>query len=68
MHESQVHDLYDYEPQPYLLGFQNEERIKRNGLKKTDFDFKSLIGVSMFGHIYQDLRLSAGRWHITTSK
>ena len=51
MHESQVHDLYDYEPQPYLLGFQNEERIKRNGLKKTDFDFKSLIGVSMFGHI-----------------
>ena len=51
LHESQVHDLYDYEPQPYLLGFQNEERIKRNGLKKTDFDFKSLIGVSMFGHI-----------------
>ena len=51
MHESQVHDLYDYEPQPYLLGFQDEERIKRNGLKKTDFDFKSLIGVSMFGHI-----------------
>jgi len=47
----QIHDLYDYESQPFLLGYQNEDKIKKQGLKKTDFDFKQVIGVSMFGHI-----------------
>jgi len=49
----QVNDTYDYEAQPYLLGFQNEDKIKKAGLKKGDFDFKNkrIIGVSMFGHI-----------------
>ncbi len=47
----QVHDLYDYEGQPFLLGYQNEDKIKKNGLKKSDFDFKEVIGVSMFGHV-----------------
>ena len=47
----QIHDLYDYEAQPFLLGYQNEEKIRKNGLKKNDFDFKHVIGVSMFGHI-----------------
>jgi len=47
----QVHDLYDYEGQPFLLGYQNEDKIKKNGLKKGDFDFKGVIGVSMFGHV-----------------
>jgi hypothetical protein len=46
-----VHDLYDYEAQPFLLGFQNEDKIKKNGLKKSDFDFKTVVGVSMFGHV-----------------
>ena len=47
----QIHDLYDYEAQPFLLGYQNEEKIRKQGLKKGDFDFKHVIGVSMFGHI-----------------
>ena len=47
----QIHDLYDYEAQPFLLGYQNEDKIKKQGLKKTDFEFKQVIGVSMFGHI-----------------
>ena len=51
VHAWQVTDLYDYEAQPFLLGWQHEEKIKRNGLKKGDFDFKTVIGVSMFGHI-----------------
>ena len=47
----QVHDLYDYEGQPFLLGHQNEAKIRKEGLKKGDFDFKKIIGVSMFGHV-----------------
>ena len=47
----QVTDLYDYQAQPFLLGYQNEDKIKKGGLKKTDFDFKHIIGVSMFGHV-----------------
>ena len=47
----QVTDLYDYQAQPFLLGYHNEDKIKKGGLKKTDFDFKHIIGVSMFGHV-----------------
>lgn len=44
-------DTLDFALAPHVLGWETEEKIRQDGLKKTEFEFGQIIGVSMFGMV-----------------